>query len=112
MKPCHVFMTRKTFYDLIVIHLNYLYLFLYSLCCLEVPPLEVISSCIDLATSMALFTPLPVIENMCVTYLPYIISAPPVHASATGSDVRVWESEVDRSLMGHVLYGAECVNFK
>jgi len=59
---------------------------------LEVPPSEVISSCLELVASMALFYPDDVTANIRTVFLPYSMN----------------EDTIERSLMGHVLYSAEC----
>ena len=60
-----------------------------------------LSSCLDLTTSLIVFTPSQVLENLAIVFLPYL-------TSVNDDFTRPWEIQIERSLMGHVMYGTEC----
>ena len=99
----HLFWTDLNLWHFI--SLEYL-LFCLAGCCvtlfcrlasLESHPTHIVSSCIDLTTALAKFTPALVIENLSQHFLPVLVSS--------GSDVtnRPWEAEIEKSWFGHLI---------
>ncbi|XP_067940436.1 nucleoporin NUP188-like [Watersipora subatra] len=79
-----------------------LYRIIHGLSSLESPPTDVLASCLDLSASITNFTPSRVIENLAVVFLPFF-------TNVADTLKRPWEAQIERSLLGHVLYSSECL---